>query len=264
MIAFLSWYLVITLVGILAIPLAYRLLPNLSDRGYALARPLGLILWGFFFWLLTSFQILQNDIGGVLLALAILAGLSAWSIKGKWQEMFNWYRGKTRLLVTGELLFLAAFAFLAVVRAANPDITGTEKPMELAFINAILRSPKFPPMDPWLSGYAISYYYFGYVMVAMLIRVTGVISGSWFQPGDFLVVWHDGPGSVWHPLLAAQPLASVKNRQKNRKNEDASTAGAGWALLAPFFILIVSNIEGFLEMLHARGIFLDPSQPMAP
>ena len=57
---------------------------------------------------------------------------------------------------------------MAFVRAANPEILGTEKPMELAFINAILRSPAFPPHDPWLSGYAISYYYFGYVLVAML------------------------------------------------------------------------------------------------
>jgi YYY domain-containing protein len=254
MIAFLSWYLVIMLVGILAIPLAYRLLPNLADRGYALARPLGLILWGFFFWLFTSFQVLQNDIGGVLLALAILAGLSVWSIEGKWQELFKWYQGKIRLLVTGELLFLATFAFMAVVRAANPDITGTEKPMELAFINAILRSPKFPPMDPWLSGYAISYYYFGYVMVAMLIRMTGVISGVGFN----LAI------SLWFGMTALGAfgiLYSLLNRWRNNKpvkemdKGSVSTVGVGWALLAPFFILIVSNIEGFLEMLHARGIF---------
>jgi len=254
MIAFLSWYVVITLVGILAIPLAYRLLPNLSDRGYAVARPLGLILWGFFFWLLTSFQILQNDIGGVLLALVILAGLSAWSIKGKWREMIGWYRGKTRLLVTGELLFLAAFAFLTVVRAANPEITGTEKPMELAFINAILRSPTFPPMDPWLSGYAISYYYFGYVMVAMLIRVTGVISGVGFNLA--ISLWFGMTASGAYGVLYS--LLNRWNSHKTSKNQDkkgVTTAGAGWALLAPFFILIVSNIEGFLEMLHARGIF---------
>ncbi len=258
MIAFLSWYLVIMLVGILAIPLAYRLLPNLADRGYALARPLGLILWGFFFWLLTSFQLLQNDIGGVLLALAILAGLSAWSIKGKWQELFKWYQGKVRLLVTGELLFLATFAFMAVVRAANPDITGTEKPMELAFINAILRSPRFPPMDPWLSGYAISYYYFGYVMVAMLIRMTGVISGVGFN----LAI------SLWFGMTALGAygiLYTLLNRWQNNKlvkasdKGNVSRAGTGWALLAPFFILIVSNIEGFLEVLHARGIFWTPA-----
>ena len=54
----------------------------------------------------------------------------------------------------------------AAFRAYNPDIAGTEKPMEFAFINGVLRSRFFPPQDPWLSGYGISYYYFGYVMLA--------------------------------------------------------------------------------------------------
>jgi uncharacterized membrane protein len=36
-------------------------------------------------------------------------------------------------------------------------------------------------MIPWLSGYSISYYYFGYVMVAMLIRLTGVEPGVGFN-----------------------------------------------------------------------------------
>ena len=63
---------------------------------------------------------------------------------------------------------------MAFVRANNPEIStaGGEKWMETAFINAILHSPMFPPHDPWLSGYAISYYYFGYVMTAMLAKLT--------------------------------------------------------------------------------------------
>jgi uncharacterized membrane protein len=85
------------------------------------------------------------------------------------------------LVLTAEVLFLAAFGFLALVRAGDPAILGTEKPMEMAFINAILRSPTFPPNDPWLSGYSISYYYFGYVMVAMLIRLAGVEPGVGFN-----------------------------------------------------------------------------------
>ena len=71
-------------------------------------------------------------------------------------------------------MWLAAFAFLAFVRSANPEAVATEKPMELAFINATLRSPTLPPNDPWLSGYSISYYHFGYILTAMLARLTGV------------------------------------------------------------------------------------------
>jgi hypothetical protein len=51
----------------------------------------------------------------------------------------------------------------------NPQISATEKPMEFAFLNSILRDPALPPADPWLAGYDISYYYFGYVLMAMLV-----------------------------------------------------------------------------------------------
>ncbi len=59
--------------------------------------------------------------------------------------------------------------------------------MELAFINAILKSPTFPPNDPWLSGYAISYYYFGYVLTAMLAALTGITGGVAFNLSISLV-----------------------------------------------------------------------------
>ncbi len=57
-------------------------------------------------------------------------------------------REKRKFILSVELLFLAGFALWAFVRAANPAIIGTEKPMEMAFINAILRSPAFRPMTP--------------------------------------------------------------------------------------------------------------------
>ncbi len=91
------------------------------------------------------------------------------------------------LILVNEILFLVAFAGMAIIRAANPEILGTEKPMELAFINAILHSPEFPPHDPWLSGYAISYYYFGYVLVAMLAKITLVQGSIAFNLGIALV-----------------------------------------------------------------------------
>ena len=43
--------------------------------------------------------------------------------------------------------------------------------MDFMFLNSILKSPSFPLRDAWLSGYGISYYYFGYLLIAL---VTGV------------------------------------------------------------------------------------------
>ena len=93
MLQFFLWYITITILGLLTFPLAYRLLPALADRGYALSRTLGLLIWAFVFWLTVSLGISQNTIGGLLLALAVLVGLTAWA---------NWGRDAGLATVDGE------------------------------------------------------------------------------------------------------------------------------------------------------------------
>jgi len=238
----LLWYLLLTLLGWLTFPLAFRLLPGLADRGYALSRTLGLLLWGYLFWLLASLGLLYNTPGGVWLALAALTALSlplGWPQR---ERMRAWLREHRRMVWMTELLFALAFVFMTVVRAANPEILGTEKPMELAFINAIMHSPAFPPHDPWLAGYAISYYYFGYVLVAMLAQATSTAAPVAFNLGLSAVfaLGMTGAYGVAYTLLspksgrAAHPLPP---------------------LLAPAFVFLLGNAEALLEALHMRALF---------
>ncbi len=72
------------------------------------------------------------------------------------------------------MLFLVALVFVAWLRAHNPDPWGTERPMDYAFLNAIRNSSSFPPQDPWLAGYSINYYYFGYLLMAVVGRLSGL------------------------------------------------------------------------------------------
>lgn len=243
MLTVLLWYAVITAIGLIAFPVAYRLLPALPGRGYAFSRALGLLLWGFAFWLLSSFGVLTNDPGGLIVALGLLIAAGVWAWRGLEKgEIKKWMKENRRLVITVEALFAIAFVFWVVVRSANPAIAATEKPMELAFINSIMRSPSMPPNDPWLSGYAISYYYFGYVQTAMLATITGATAGEAFTLALALVFSLTALGSygVVYDLLAA--LRS-KLRVKN----------IGLALLGPLFMPLLSNAEGFLEILHAKG-----------
>jgi uncharacterized membrane protein len=247
------WYLVITLLGWITFPLAFRLLPALTDRGYALSRALGLLAWSYLLWLLASLGILRNDPGGLLFALAVLVGLSLWAVRGIALDEFRaWWQTQRKTILVVELLFLFCFAAWAVVRAANPEAVGTEKPMELAFINAILRSPEFPPHDPWLSGYAISYYYFGYVMTAMLAKITGTPGSIAFNLGianTFALSAVGAYGLVYNLLSAARTRKSSTGTGMLRSPSLLAP------LLGPFFILIVSNLEGFLHSLHNSGRF---------
>ncbi len=249
MIAFLSWYILIMLLGWLTFPLAFYLFPALADRGYTIARALGLLIWGYIFWLFASFRIAQNDLGGLLLGLVVLGGLSAWAFLKCRSEMRDWFRENWRLILTTEALFLLAFGFMAFVRASNPEIVGTEKPMELMFINGILNSPTFPPRDLWLSGYSISYYYFGYVMASMLAMFTGVPGTLAFNLMLSLIFGLSALGAygILYNLLAMGQRLQVEGQTSHPRSSFF------FPLLGPLFLLIVSNAEGFLEVLHVRG-----------
>jgi len=267
---FFSWYLTTTLLGWLTFPLAFRLFPVLGDRGYSLSRALGLLVWGYFFWLLTSLGISQNDVGGLLFGLLILAGLSLWALRlighsrnkmdgntihNSLETLGNWAKDNRRLVIHVEILFFLAFAFLAIVRACNPELTSAEKPMELMFINAILRSPTFPPRDAWLSGYAISYYYFGYVMTAMLAKLTGVPGTVAHNLMTALVFALGAIGAygILYNLLMLHQKSRIENR--NKSNLQLANRNSWLSFLAPLFLLLISNAEGFLELLHRHGTF---------
>jgi YYY domain-containing protein len=274
---FFSWYLSVTLLGWLAFPLAFRLFPALVDRGYSLSRALGLLVWGYIFWLLTSLGLSQNDAGGLLLGLLILGGLSVWALRfvGRRRQkaddneigsglssIVGWIRHNRRLVINVEILFFIAFAFLAFARASNPELTSAEKPMELMFINAILRSPTFPPRDTWLSGYAISYYYFGYVMTAMLAKLTGVPGTAAHNLMTALIFALGAIGSygILYNLLALHWKSKIVNRELGSVQPTSTDSRipanvSRLSFLAPLFLLIVSNAEGFLEVLHQRGLF---------
>ena len=271
---FFSWYLTVTLLGWLTFPLVYRLFPALADRGYSLSRAAGLLVWGYLFWLLTSLGLSQNNVGGLLLGLLILAGLSLWALRsierrksgesrtfGNLSILISWIRHNRRLVLSVEGLFLVAFAFLAFARASNPELTSAEKPMELMFINAILRSPTFPPRDAWLSGYAISYYYFGYVMTAMLAKLTGVPGTAAHNLMTALIF---ALGAVGSYGILYNLLAIADRGPKTEDREFPSTVHRPpsiAAFLAPLFLLVVSNAEGFLEILHRRGLFWSANAP---
>lgn len=239
--SWISWWLVSALLGALAFPLCFRVFQRLPDRGLAFSRPLGLLMASYTLWLGASLGALKNSLGGALAGLFALALVSWLAGRGRWGQLRDWLRDHRRLLLAEEAVLLAGFAVWAFVRANNPEIQHTEKPMELAFINGILRSPSYPPADPWLSGHAISYYYFGYVMIALFIRLTGVSTGVAFNLAN----------AMWFGMVAAASYALLVNLLALRHGRPR----LGPALLGPLFVLITGNLEAFLDVLHGRYLF---------
>ena len=236
------WYMVVQAFGLVALPLCLRLFRHLPDRGYGVSKPLGLLLTGWTLWILTTFGWTHNTVGGILVAMALLViGGVIFPTNQSANPL------SLRAVLITEVVFTLAFVSWCLVRAGMPQIqtAGGEKWMEIAFLRAILRSDTFPPHDPWLSGFAISYYYFGYVIIAMITRLASVPPSIAFNLSiaTLFALGCTGSFSLVHNLVAAES----KSRLSDLK---AQLSG----LLGPLLVPVMGNLEGLMEALHARGI----------
>src|SRR4051794_26843263 len=138
----------------------------LPDRGWALAKILGLLLVCYGNWLLGMLQVTQFDRSTSLILLAALAVLSVWLLLRQGRHLLRELRAycalQWRYILAAELLFALAYAAWTVLRAYDPAIYGTEKFMDFALLNNLTRGGHLPPADPWFIGQPINYYYFGY------------------------------------------------------------------------------------------------------
>ena len=239
--ALLVWLLLLELLGLLAFPLAYRVFSRLPDRGWTLSKPLGLLLLGYGVWMLGLSNTIPNSRWSVLLVLVIVAALAYLASRGHWQQMVEFVRRRPYTVLASEALFLLLFLGWALFRAHVPDISHTEQPMDLALLNATVTSPHYPPNDPWLAGYGVSYYYLGYLMIGVLTMLSGAAVSVAYNLGLVTVASLGG--------LAAFGIVYNLVRLSRGSERGALFAGAG----AAFLLLIASNLEGTLEMARAAG-----------
>jgi len=245
-----TWWFWLLIIGWMALPLAWQLFSRFPDRGYTLSKVLGLLLWAYLLWLGATVGVLHNTLGGALLAIVGVFSLSwllarkAWRVDERGERpLWRWLRDHRDEVLFGEGLFLLAYLGWAYVRANSPDIAtaGGEKFMEITFINGVLTSHLFPPHDPWLAGYAISYYYFGYVMIGGLIRLSRVPASIGFNLA----------GASWFALTVMGAVGGVRGLVGR---DGAREESRGWGLLGAVVLTLMGNLEGVLEVLYARRL----------
>ena len=242
----LKWYLVLAGIGVIGFPIVFTFLKKLPGRGFVFARPMGSLLISFLYWLMGSLGFLHNEIGSLLIVVCLTVVVSAAFCYKNRTEIREWLENSKRFCIVSELVFLLGFVLILTFRMGGPEVSGTEKPMEMMFINSILRSESFPPHDAWLSGYSISYYYFGYVMSAVLVMLSGVLSSTGFNlmlASVFGMAAAGAFGILNDLLLLRKPTESGKVLPRLR------------SLLAPLFVLIAGNLEGLLEVFHSLHLF---------
>jgi YYY domain-containing protein len=245
----LSWWLAVEVMGIVALPLVYAFFPKLPDRGYAFAKPFGLLVVGFVFWILGSAFVLTNNFGGIVWVVLMVGGVSGFLAWRRRDEIVEFLRRKWALLLFIEALFIVAFVVAAYLRSFTPDISGTEKPMDFAFLNASTISEHFAPNDPWLSGHTISYYYGGYFLVAMTGKLANVGTSMGYNLGLAMIA----ALAVVGAFGLVYNLVSLHEEHAKKK---ARLFGAPlvFGMAAAVLLTVMANLEGLLEFLAAHGV----------
>lgn len=257
--AILWWWAVLTLLGWLAWPLLFGLLQPLRDAGFFLSRTFGWLLAGWLLWMLTSLGLLRNTVLFSWLAVAALAVVGVWTAYRQRKAMSAFIRTNWPLMLVGELLFAVAFLAFVWVRLQNPDLWqpwfGGEKQMEFAFLNGILRSPTFPPVNPHFAGGVINYYYFGIYLVAYLTKLTGLYAEVAFNlaiPTLFALTVVN-VFAVAYSAVEKRAQGGVRAREEERMGAlplSHRWAGLGAALLAPLYVAVLGNLDGFAQVVR--------------
>jgi YYY domain-containing protein len=175
--AVMAWWVTIGVLGLLAFPLTREAFPGLRDEAYPVARIVGLLILAWGSWMIGSANIpvTRLSILSVVLLLLVCSAYMAWRDR---EALIEFFRSRRREIAWIELLALSFFLLDLFIRFGNPDLwhpsKGGEKPMDFSYLNAVIKSVTFPPFDPWFSGGYINYYYFGFVIVGMPIKLLGI------------------------------------------------------------------------------------------
>ncbi len=265
--AILSWWMLVALAGVAVFPLLYRWMGRLPSRGYTHARAAGLMLVGFVYWFANTLGLMSNNTGSAVLAWLIVVGVgiyayatlpaavplfsrkSAESGESAPVGLGAWLRDQRTLVIATEVLFVLMFLGWAVVRALYPDLIATEKPMEMAFLSSVRRSAVFPPADPWLSGYAISYYHFGYIIMGTLANLSGVSNGVAFNLGVSLLFGLVGIGVFG----LVYDLVMLRRGERTQPDRPRRLNGIAAGLLGVFFLALMGNFGMIMVEMPLRG-----------
>jgi YYY domain-containing protein len=247
----LAWLLVVELVGLAALPLALWLTRPVPGLGPFIARPLGLLVASWVAWWGASVGVWDFGRGSVLTGVLALAAVSVgvvWPRRARWREVA---RPHARSVAWAAALSLGVFALFALIRAANPDLwhpwRGGEKPMDLAYLTAVMRSVRFPAYDPWYAGGQLNYYYFGFVLVGAVARVAGTVPTLAYNLGLATLASFTLTGAFG----VGMGLAGAWRVRAGLRVGARSTLIAG--ALAALLVGVMGNLDGVAQLAQGLG-----------
>lgn len=235
---FLRVLVVVELIGLAALPITLWFFQSLPDRGYILAKTFGLLAVTYIAWIIGTVVPMAGSPWLPITVLIVLAGLS-WG--PGYRRTLAALASVRWIVLVEELLFVGGLLGWSLLRAyvMHPDISHTEQYMDMAFLHSSMRSVQYPPIDPWMSGNGINYYYFGYLTFGTLIKIAGVAPAIGYNLALSLV------GAL--VLANAFSVGYALSRR------------VVWALAAPLFVELLGNWHAAAMIVTHGHLASDPS-----
>ena len=235
------WFLTLEVFSFAVFPIAFRAFSRMPDRGYAFAKPLGLLSVGFLAGLIGMSHTIPISNLSVLAAGVIVVGVSVLAGRRWWREMGTFLWSNRRLVLVIEALFAMVFLGMTLLRAMVPDISTTEQPMDLMFLSSTIASTYYPPMDAWFAGEQVSYYYLGYLLIGSIALLTNTLPPIAYSLGL----------ATYAAVAAVAAFGLTFNLVRLSRGSALAGALAGGASV--FLLLVASNLLGVLELAWASN-----------
>lgn len=172
--AFLTWWEMLFLLGLVFMPVTSRMFRGFDDNGWMFSKVLAVAVCGYAQWLLACLKITPfTGITCVILTVICCLGSLLYGIKYKnrFPDSLPWEQAA--LVYREEILFFLVFLFWTYLAGFHPAAHGTEKYMDFGFMQAMMRSTTLPAQDMWYAGKPFNYYYGGQYLAVFLTKLTG-------------------------------------------------------------------------------------------
>src|SRR3989338_2140320 len=166
-----EFYLVFLMFAPIGLVAARPFIENFRSA-YALSKLLGLLLFGYSVWLLSSLRIL--DFQNIFFVRILFTLAAAASIYALWKYWPREWRNILKNTLTVEAFWIFFYFLYLWLRSHNAEIHGTERFMDMALFKASSMTNYFPPIDPWRAGSPINYYYYGHYLFALVSKLSGI------------------------------------------------------------------------------------------
>ena len=265
MIDALRFWALIEVIGLGGAPLAGVLLARVPGAGLGLGKALGLLLVTWLVWLGASLVVIPYGVLSAALWIALVCALGLLAFVRGWEgrraaarpEPRGWLARRRRarlaarvpgepdplrrrLFWGAEIVFALAFLGMALLVAYSPDVWNTEKPMDMALLNAANRASTFPPDDPWLAGAELNYYWLGHLAMAIPVKLAALEPARGY---NLAVAGLFG--------LSAAAVFTVSGTLWGAVRGPRGAVRAGLGGLA--LVLVAGNLEGARQLLADGG-----------